>query len=53
MSEFEPVVLVHPDGREYTARTAAEANDLQFGHGYKPKSTKSAKATTKKDEAKS
>lgn len=28
--------LVAPDGREFTARSAAEYNDLRFGQGYRP-----------------
>lgn len=40
-NEFKPVPLVSPDGRDYTAQTPTEFNDLVYGHGYKP-----AKGTT-------
>ena len=28
--------LIAPDGREFTARSAAEYNDLRYGQGYRP-----------------
>ena len=50
MTEFKPVALVSPDGRDYTATTPAELNDLVYGHGYKEKGAKAPAA--KKDEGK-
>lgn len=34
------VVLVHPDGREYSATTPSEVNDLVVGRGYRIKNSK-------------
>lgn len=51
MTEFKPVVVVHPDGREYTATTAAEFNNLVYGAGYTVKAER--KTSAKKEEAKS
>jgi hypothetical protein len=28
--------LIAPDGREFTARSASEYNDLRYGQGYRP-----------------
>lgn len=39
MSTFS-IVLLDKQGREYTATSAREVNDLIFGHGYKPKDPK-------------
>lgn len=51
-TEFKPVQLVAPDGREYTASTAEEHINLVFGAGYSEKGARKASSTTK-DEAKS
>lgn len=31
--------LISPDGREVTATSAGEYNDLRYGRGYRPKET--------------
>jgi hypothetical protein len=47
MTEFRKE-FVSPSGVTYVARTAAEANDLQFGRGYK----EASKGAPKKSETK-
>lgn len=43
-------VLVSPEGREVTARSAGEYNDLRYGRGYRPKVDEPpAKRTEKAD----
>jgi hypothetical protein len=36
--------LTAPDGRQFTARSAAEYNDLRFGQGYRPAEETTAEA---------
>lgn len=47
MSEFKPVALVSPDGRDYEAQTAEEYNNLRYGHGYSEKATKKSASDPK------
>lgn len=50
MTDFKPVTLVSPDGREFEANTAEEHVNLVFGAGYREKGAKAP--APKKDEAK-
>lgn len=38
--------LIAPDGREFTARSPAEYNDLRYGQGYRPAPEQSAEPDT-------
>lgn len=33
---MDPVTLIAPDGTQYVTSDPVEANNLQFGHGYRP-----------------
>lgn len=39
--------LIAPDGREFTARSPAEYNDLRYGQGYRVPQPESAQPETK------